>query len=1054
MYPKKSLFVCARECVAFGLVYTLIIMSFGAFPAAAQERKLFDKFSKADAVTNAVRDKGKILQRVNLRGEAERRNLEKFGKIVEDYGEFVLIATGAKTDLSRFDAQKIETTVNLPGRKFEPVLAPPAETLRPNVETANSDEKDYFLVQFAGSAKDEWLESLREIGAEVLQYVPHNAFFVYADGEAMTKVAAHSRVRWAGRYLAEDKISPDLQQNLSRRAENETAVFEVAVFNRADANEVAGRISNSFGARVLHVTKLPTNFFNVIRVEIPVGAIDELAQIKDVVRIDPYVKPQREDERSAQIVAGNYTNTFTLLGPGYNPFSQFGVNGQGVSVAVVDDGVAIPGDGGFYITAAKAVDANLRNASAGALGHGHLNATIIAGDAPFSTLDPNGYNYGLGVAPKANIINVPLQYPNYNGTFADTINDTINTVPPNGVTGTIANNSWGAGGGGNSYDSLAAQYDGFVQDGSFDASFNPMTIIFSAGNSGAGGMTRPKSAKNIITVANSENLRPHLDLNANNIDDLHFSSSRGPASDGRIKPDITAPGTVITGGRAGSSFIESVNIDNFHRYSTGTSHAAPHIAGAAALFTQFWKQQSFGQNPSPALVKAAILNTAQEMNGFGSDTPIPNGNEGWGRINMKYMLNPGVPVRHVNQTTQFLNAGDSWTLTGVVADPTKPVRVSLVWTDPPGVADPALVNDLDLTVTVGNNVYRGNVFSNGISTTGGAADAKNNVENVFLPAGIPAGTQFSIRVGATALNGNGILGNADTTDQHFALVAYNFTDVAVPPVNKNSDFDGDGRADISVFRPTGGGWFVTNSSNGAFVGNQFGTNGDLITPGDYDGDGKTDLAVFRPSNGAWYIMRSQLGFTGVQFGTNGDLPAQGDFDGDRKTDIAVFRPSDGYWYRLNSSNGQFVAAQFGTNGDKPVQADYDGDGKTDIAVFRQGFWYRLNSSNGQFAAAQFGTNGDKPVQADYDGDGKADIAVFRPSDGGWYLLRSQLGFTAMQFGISSDVPAPADFDGDGKSDIAVYRGGVWYQMRSLQGFTVFNFGAADDRPVPNGYLPQ
>lgn len=104
----------------------------------------------------------------------------------------------------------------------------------------------------------------------------------------------------------------------------------------------------------------------------------------------------------------------------------------------------------------------------------------------------------------------------------------------------------------------------------------------------------------------------------------------------------------------------------------------------------------------------------------------------------------------------------------------------LVWTDPPGVADPALVNDLDLEVTVGGTTYKGNVFTGGVSTTGGSADTVNNVEGFFLPAGTAVGTVLAVKVKATALNGDGILGNADPTDQHYALVIYNFNEVAAP----------------------------------------------------------------------------------------------------------------------------------------------------------------------------------------------------------------------------------------------------------------------------------
>jgi hypothetical protein len=1062
MKAKKSFLRVGERFAASVLIYTFVFLGVGVVPHRAQEKKanLFDKFAKADAVTSAVRSKSKILQRVTLRSEAERGSLEKFGTIVEDYGAFVILATNETTDLSRFDAAKVETTINLPARKYEPVKTPPAETVRANgAENINAGGKDYYIVQFAAATKDEWLESLRETGAEIVQYVPHQAFFVYADAAQITRITGHSRVRWVGRYLAGDKLSPELKQ-FTDGVRGDTAMFDIAVFSRADLDEVAGRVSNSFSGKILNTIRLSNNFFNVLRVEMPIGELAKIAEISDVVRIDQYTRPEREDERAAQIIAGNYTSPTSILAPGYNPLTQFGVDGSGVTVSVVDDGVNIPGNGGFYINSVNTVDGPLRGAATGASGgHGHINASIIAGSTPFSTLDPTGYNYGLGIAPKANIINIPFLKAGNTTTDAQAVDDTINTAGPNGVKGTISNNSWGNGTNGNSYDSLAAQYDGFVRDGSLAPSIDPFNIIFSAGNSGPGALslTRPKVAKNVISVANSENIRPEIGgAGADNMEDLRSSSSRGPAADGRIKPDITAPGTVIAGSRAGNGSSVSGIIDANHAWSTGTSHAAPQVAGAAALFTQYWKNTHAGQYPSPALVKAAIINTAQEMNGLITDaSTIPNGNEGWGRINMKYMLNTGVPMKYINEEIPLSNAGTGVAVIGTVADSTKPVRITLVWTDPPGVSNPALVNNLDLQVNVNGTFYRGNVFTGGVSTAGGTGDTLNNVENVFLPAGIPAGSFFSVSVGATALNGDGILGNADLTDQHFSIVASNFQELPVPTVNKIADFDGDGKTDVSVFRPASGDWFVTNSSNNQFVAAQFGASGDIIAPGDYDGDGRTDRAVFRPSNGTWYILRSSGGFVATQFGQNGDIPAAGDYNGDGVTDISVFRPSNGSWYRINSSGGQFVAVQFGANGDKAVPADYDGDGSTDIAVWRpsDGVWYQLRSTSG-FTATQFGASGDKPAQSDFDGDDKTDLAVFRPSDGTWYLLRSQAGFTATQFGISTDTPAPADYDGDGKSDIAVYRDGNWYQLRSTSGFTAVQFGIAGDKPVPAGYLPQ
>ena len=1060
----------ARQMTAFLLVFAFLlgISGFGFTPVKAQKvvtkERLFDKYKRADEVTKAVRDKSNELVNVKINSLSDREKAGRLGTIIEDYGSFVVLARNKTKAIaeSSLDRQQLDTTINLPGRKFEPVSDSPSETITPKKAAAElSTEKNYYIVQTASIAKDEWLKSFEEVGAEVIQYVPHQAFFVYADGEAISKLTNHSRVRWVGKYSAEDKVSPSVE-NFLKKAESEggVATFDISVFKRSDLLDVRNEILNSSRAEIFDVIELSDLFFDVIRVKMPVEDVQKIARLKDVIQIDSFVKGVAEDERAAQIVAGNYTSQTLLNPPGYNPLTQFGVDGTGVTVSVVDDGVSIPGAGGFYLTSGNTVDGPLRGATVGAEGgHGHINASIIAGNTPFGILDPLGYNYGMGIAPKANIINIPFLKANNLTNDVQSVDDSINTTGPNGVRATISNNSWGGETNGNVYGSREATWDRLVQDGSIGTSIEPFTIIFSAGNSGPGNLTltRPKSAKNLIAVGNSENVRTEIGgTNANNIDDLRSSSSRGPTADGRIKPDIVAPGSYISGSRGGDGSSVSGQIDSNHSYSIGTSHAAPQVAGAAALFTEFWRK-NFVVNPSPAIIKAAIINSAQEMNGTNTSSAIPNGAEGWGRINMKFMFDSGVPIKYVNQTVEFTDPGNSTLYTGAVADSTKPTRFTLVWTDPPGVNDPALVNNLDLTVTIGGITYKGNVFTNGISSSGGVSDTKNNVENIFLPAGIPAGTPIGITISAVSLNGNGILGNIDTTDQNFALVAYNFTEEPVPVSrNKASDFDGDGKADVAVFRDTTGGWYILKSSDSTFAAVQFGTVGDKVVPGDYDGDGRTDQAVFRNATGVWYLLMSSQGFAGVQFGQAGDLPVQGDYDNDRKTDIAVYRPSNGGWYILQSAAG-FSAASFGINTDKPVQGDYDGDGKTDIGVFRpsDATWYLLQSTNG-FAAVQFGLGSDKLVPADYDNDGKTDIGVFRPSAGGWYILRSQSGFTGIGFGTNGDVAAPADYDGDNAADIAVFRNdlGTWFRLNSSNSaFSATQFGQNLDVPVASGYIP-
>jgi hypothetical protein len=274
---------------------------------------------------------------------------------------------------------------------------------------------------------------------------------------------------------------------------------------------------------------------------------------------------------------------------------------------------------------------------------------------------------------------------------------------------------------------------------------------------------------------------------------------------------------------------------------------------------------------------------------------------------------------------------------------------------------------------------------------------------------------------------------------------------AINAKNTQFDYDGDGKADLSVFRQSNASWYIQNSQSNSFSGTQFGATGDLPASADFDGDGKTDIAVFR--SGFWYRLNSTNNqFVAAQFGSPGDVPVPGDFDGDGKADIAVFRPSDGAWYCLNSSNNQFVAQQFGSNGDKPQIGDFDGDGKSDYAVFRPsaGAWYILRSTDNSFYGVNFGTAEDLPTSADFDGDGKTDIAVFRPSAASWYRLNSSNNqFYGEQFGVSDDKPVAADYDGDGKADIAVFRAslGSWYINRSASGFHAQQFGADGDTPA-------
>jgi glucose/arabinose dehydrogenase len=337
------------------------------------------------------------------------------------------------------------------------------------------------------------------------------------------------------------------------------------------------------------------------------------------------------------------------------------------------------------------------------------------------------------------------------------------------------------------------------------------------------------------------------------------------------------------------------------------------------------------------------------------------------------------------------------------------------------------------------------------------------------------------------LGGQGTLGNVSAfgvdSDGELYIVSYSRGIVIkVLGPNPSSDFDGDGKGEVALYRPSNGLWLLRNSMQGYAVGAgnyqfQWGLPpGDIPQSGDFDGDGRRDLAVYRPSSGEWYIRNSSNGYSissgsWFQWGLGGDTSIPADYDGDGRTDPAVYRPSSGEWFiRKSSTNyatSQAMWLQWGLAGDVPRPQDYDGDGKADVAVYRPstGEWFIRNSSNGYSTAAaswfQWGLSGDVPVSADFDGDGKADIAVYRPSTGEWYIRYSSAGYVIgsgswyFQWGLGGDTPQIEDFDGDGKAEITVYRPstGEWFIRLSSTRYQIgagnwyFQWGLAGDVPA-------
>jgi len=333
-------------------------------------------------------------------------------------------------------------------------------------------------------------------------------------------------------------------------------------------------------------------------------------------------------------------------------------------------------------------------------------------------------------------------------------------------------------------------------------------------------------------------------------------------------------------------------------------------------------------------------------------------------------------------------------------------------------------------------------FGTGVTVTEAAATGVTVTAIGSPTGGSLSGVSMPNRTATITLN------QAWLPNSLFNEIAFTNSAAAVQPAFRTRlDFDGDGKADPVIFRPsTGTWWFAASGSGMAFRAFQWGQADDNLVSADYDGDGITDYAVYR--KGAWYVMGSSAGYMAVPFGTATDIPQPGDYDGDGKADFVVYRPSEGIWYMMLTT-GTSAGVQFGISTDRPVAADFDGDGKMDPAVYRNGTWYILASSTG-FHAATFGVATDVTVPADYDGDHKADLAVYR--GGEWYILRStDGGVSAFQWGTAGDVPVPADYNGDGMTDVSVYRpsSSTWFMNYSGQNSVSpnFRFGSSGDQNV-------
>jgi hypothetical protein len=670
--------------------------------------------------------------------------------------------------------------------------------------------------------------------------------------------AADPSVQWTGAYLNQYRIDPAadaLAHNpKTQSSTNQYFAIQMVYDPAANAQTLAVIGGLATGPATRSERSLGT-YYNVI-VPMAPSNIAKVAAQNDVVSIQPYIIPELFDERQDQIVAGNLSGNVPS-GVGYlnwlasKGFTQAQFSASSFSVDVsdsgIDNGTTSPNHFGLYSGGIRPGTSRIiynrlvgtphsGSTLQGCDGHGNLNTHIVLGynsgvGAPQT--DAAGYHYGLGVCPFAtagsSVIFDPSTFtsPNYANLQSMAYN--------NGAR--ISTNSWGASTFG-IYNSDSQSYDALVRDAQPAGSTFPtagnqeMVIVFAAGNSGSGASSvgTPGTGKNIFTIGASEGVQAfggadgcgETDAMADSANDIAAFSGRGPCTDGRKKPDLMAPGTHISGGVAqtaspaptgtanpcyvGSGVCGGVSSIYFPSAgqqlwtaSSGTSHSTPCVAGGCALLRQFFINNSLTP-PSPAMTKAFLMNSARYMNGSGANDTLYSNNQGMGMMNLgdafnRVAVTPTI-LRDELAADMFTASGQTRVVTGNVADSTKPFRITLAWTDAPGATSGAAYkNNLDLTVTVGGNTYRGNVFSGANSVTGGVADAANNVESVFLPAGVSG--PFTVTVTATNINSDGVPGNASALDQDYALVVYNATTVAannncanaIPVSNGATPFD-------------------------------------------------------------------------------------------------------------------------------------------------------------------------------------------------------------------------------------------------------------------------
>ncbi len=597
----------------------------------------------------------------------------------------------------------------------------------PALTESHLGEHDYFLVQFRGPITRLDRETLASLGGEALDYVPNHAFLVRADDAARAALPAWPRVRAVVPFEPAYRIAPELAARAATldalplgsperaRAAAEPVDVMVQLFRGCDTGRATGELVVA-GATL---DEPDAGLQRRVLARVPLGRLLALARVRDVQWIQPLsVLTRRGAVPVAALPLPNDTTNWVIQSDvsGSTPVWANGVLGDGVVIGHIDGAIDLdscwfddPAVSAPGPTHRKVVAHN--GSYSNPDGHGTHTAGTAAGDQePLNgVVDGNGAGYRARIA-----------HTNDSLVTSSNFKSKLEELHSQGAT--LFTNSWG--------DDFTTSYNAWCVDIDEMMWEHPETLICFATSNGSQ-LKNPENAKNVLAVGATEQAPSQ---------GRHCTGGAGPTADGRRKPEIHAPGCSIQSANDGRSCSTTS--------MGGTSMASPSIAGAAALVKSYFEAGYFpsgaangadGFVPSGALLKGMLLNSSRDMAG---ESGYPTNLEGWGRLLLDHALYFAGDARHlwvadVDAAGGLSGPGQSHVHYVNVYASTSELNLCLAFTDAPGAQNSSspVVNDLDLEVVAPDGkLYRGNVFSNGFSATGGSTDPLNNVERVRLTA--------------------------------------------------------------------------------------------------------------------------------------------------------------------------------------------------------------------------------------------------------------------------------------------------------------------------------